>query len=250
LQFAHTGCVDERSASFEGDELTVRGGVAAATIGVTDLLRAETLFADESVDDGGLANTRRSEEGDGSTRPQVSSKVIEALRIASAAGDNWCVARDGLSFAEARFEVAGEVGLVEDDYWRRPTFGGQGEVAFETAKVEIAIEAADQEDEIDVGGEGLFFLATSGSAPREAGAAREDGLDDGVIVTSFAGGDPVADNGHEGAIGGAIPESAGWLGGDVSGRGVEAILIALRGCDAGENEALRGVRGKGGEIRA
>jgi hypothetical protein len=143
---------------------------------------------------------------------------------------------------EALGKIVAEVALVEGDYGGGSAFGGEGEIAFQAAEVEIAIEAANEEDEIDVGGEGLLIFAASGGAACEEGAAGEDGFDDGLSGADDAGGDPIADHGHSGAGGCGVPEKSGGFGIELAGIGKQMVLVALRKQDAGKDAG----RGDGG----
>ena len=65
----------------------------------------------------------------------------------SAAGDD---------FAEVEAQLAGKIRLVEQDDGTRAAFTRHDQVALKTALVEVVIEAAHNEQHIDVGGQHLF----------------------------------------------------------------------------------------------
>ena len=62
------------------------------------------------------------------------------------------------------------------------------------------IEAADQEDGVDVGGQDLLVGVVAGRFSREQAAAGQDGVDrGGTVAGGKIGDDPVADGGEIGA---------------------------------------------------
>ena len=83
----------------------------------------------------------------------------------------------------------------------------------EPAEVEIEIQPLDEEDDVDVGRQDLFFRPGSGGVPRKPGSPREEGVDDrrrpGGVVGQR---DPIADLGIVGRRIGREHEPAGHLG--------------------------------------
>ena len=86
--------------------------------------------------------------------------------------------------------VRAEVGLGEHDQRLGLRVGGQREEALQPAQVEVAVERADDEREIDVRGEHLRLAAAVGRRARDPAAARQQRVDDAGLGI---GGDPVAD---------------------------------------------------------
>ena len=124
---------------------------------------------------------------------------------------------DCRGFRHAACQIVAEIGFVQHDDRGGAAFGGQGQIAFQAAKVEIAIQAADQKDQVDVGGDGLLVFAPSGGAARKEGAARQHGFDDRLLRPIIARGHPIADDGHAGAVGRAVPEAAAGFGIEIAG---------------------------------
>ena len=62
---------------------------------------------------------------------------------------------------QVEVQSVGEVGFIEQDYWARAALLRDDEIALDAALVEVAIEAADDKEGVDVGGEDLFLNVTS-----------------------------------------------------------------------------------------
>ncbi len=121
----------------------------------------------------------------------------------SADGEGWHPECYLLHFVLTFIErIGAEVCFVEDDDGCDAAFPGEHKGAFESAEVEVEVEAADEEDGVDIGGDDLFIGAGAGHLAGEGGAAGEDTADDGggVLVFVFAeiDGDPIADGGEVG----------------------------------------------------
>ena len=74
------------------------------------------------------------------------------------------------------------------------------QIAFDPARVEVAVEPDDEEDDVDVRGDDLFFGAIAGRAAREAARARQHRTDPccasyavRAVVLGRLDDDPVAD---------------------------------------------------------
>ena len=130
---------------------------------------------------------------------------------------------------EPLLEVAGDVGLVEDDDRGDAARPGDGEVALEAAQVEVAVEAGDQERDVDVGRDDLLVGEVAGGPPAGVGGAahegrpaREDRGDHGGVVGAGPGvgrleRDPVPDGREVGRGERVEAEPPGHDGGPVTG---------------------------------
>ena len=83
------------------------------------------------------------------------------------------VERDLFDFAQAGFNVFGEVGFAEDDDRARAALKSEDEVTLDASQVVVVIEADDQKDSVDVGGDDLFFAGFARRLARELAGARQ-----------------------------------------------------------------------------
>ena len=72
-------------------------------------------------------------------------------------------AGDRRGLRESRGHIVAEVALIQHDHRRRAAFGGQRQVAFQAAQIEIAVQSADQKDQVDIGRDGLLIFTPSGA---------------------------------------------------------------------------------------
>ena len=70
-------------------------------------------------------------------------------------------------------QIRAEVALIQHHHGVGAAFGRQRQVAFQPPKVEIAIQPADQEHQVDIGRDRLLVFPPPGRAPREQRAARQ-----------------------------------------------------------------------------
>ena len=86
------------------------------------------------------------------------------------------------------------------------------QVSFDPARVVVAIEPGDEEDDVDVRGDDLLFGAIAGGAAREAARARQHRRSDAVAVRAVVlrrlDADPVADGREIRARRGVMPQPA------------------------------------------
>ena len=245
------------------------GRVAAARVVVADRAGALALVPQQRVDERGLADARRAED-DG--RPARREVVVRERRDAVAGqgrdGPDLDARRDGLGRDPEPDRVVRDVGLVEHDDRGRAAGPGHREVALEAAQVEVAVEAGDDQRDVDVGREDLLVGRAAagpatrvGRAPPEGGPTRHDGLDDhgpGVVRMDVVGlavdrgaaavtdRDPVADRGQVRGPQGLVAQPSGDHGVPVTGRGGHDPGVAVGGHDPGGPPSGRVERQEGG----
>ena len=196
LQLAHARRVDQHAVRREQDQLPVGAGVTAAAIGHAHVLGAQQVVADEPIDDRRLAHTRGAEQCAGPARSEVGAQRVYASAVPARDRVHRHRGRQRPDLFDVALRIVDEVRLVQHDDRGGAALPGDEEVALDPAWVEITIEAADEEHDVDVGGNDLFLGAIAGRASREAARSRQDG--DNPRVTVPAGrldGDPVADRG-------------------------------------------------------
>ena len=100
------------------------------------------------------------------------------------------------NLGQARLGVGAEIGFVQKDHRFRPALADHDHLALQPPDIEVEVQPLDEEDRVDVGGQDLLLGPSSGGASRQAGAARQDGVDDGLGFLGVIGeGHPVADLG-------------------------------------------------------
>ena len=91
-------------------------------------------------------------------------------------------------------QVGRKIGLGEKNDRRGAALARHQQVPLETTRVVVAIEAHDDEDDVDIGGDDLLAGRRSPAARRvKAAAPRQDADDDRSILWTLTNGDPVAD---------------------------------------------------------
>ena len=123
----------------------------------------------------------------------------------------------------------GEVGFVEEDDGAGAALLRDDEVALDAALVEIAIEAADDEEDVDVDGEDLLSECGAGLFAGEKSLAFKDVLNDG---RAGAEGDPVAYGGPEGGVMAEVSADEGFefAGSCPDGEALAGCRGYARGC--------------------
>src|SRR5579872_1453589 len=125
-----------------------------------------------------------------------------------------------------RLGIGAEIGFVEQDGGLGAALAREDQIAFQAAQVEIAIESADDEYQVEVGGDHLLLLGLAGGAPGEDGPAREYGVDHCLTWADWLSGYPIADGGPLRAVGRAIEKCADGFSLHLTLRGVEPVLFA------------------------
>ena len=147
----------------------------------------------------------------GLARPEIGVERLDALAALRAHGVDGRARGDRLDLGACiGADVVDEVGLVEDDDRPRAAVPGGREVALDAPQVEVVVEAADQEDRVDVGGDDLLLGGLAGDLAREPAAAGEEGLDGALVVGARPrrDGHPVADGGEAVATVGQVAQPA------------------------------------------
>jgi len=188
-ELAHTGCVDENPAAGQHDKLTACGRVAAAAI-LTQRFGALDLATQKAVDERGLADARRADEGDSGAPAEVGAQGVSAVTRPGAYEHGRHAEGDRVDSLRQRVDPA-EVDFVEDDDRRGAAVPNGGEVALEAAQIEVAVGRGDDEEEIDVGGDYLAAARFAGRPADKSRAPLEDVMDDGTFYT-VSNGNPVA----------------------------------------------------------
>src|SRR5262245_19089868 len=89
-------------------------------------------------------------------------------------------------FADVGGDVRTRVGLVED-YCRLCTAGpDSGQVPFDSAYVEVPVQAADDEHDVDVGGDHLGARLATRRTSDEHGAPGKHAVDDGSVPRTWS----------------------------------------------------------------
>src|SRR5262245_8673167 len=222
--------VDDEPALGQHDELAVRGRVAAAVVVRADARRGKALLAEEPVDERRLADARRAEERHRPPHAEVRAHGGEALAAQRGDDMDGHARGDRLGLAPPGLDVLGEVGLVQADDRVRPALPREHERALEPARVEVAVEPAHEERRVHVGGEDLLLRDAPRDLPREAGAAGQDGVNDGAAVSGRErSGHPVADGREVLRPRGLVPEPARDLGEPLAALVIDAVDAGVRG---------------------
>ena len=242
LHFAQAGQVHEKPVVGHAEELAGGGGVAAAAVGIANGAGGLALVAEQAVENGGLADAAGADEGRGLIGRELPGQRVQifvGLGADGQYGDGRAERLDGgYDFGQVEIERGGEVGLVEQDDGACAAFVGHNQETFNATRVIVAVEAADDEQDVDVGGEDLFADLAFGLLAGDAGLADEDVIDDRFVGAEQ---DPVADGRPEDA--GLAQESAD-TGVDFSGRlgvgrGPDREAAMVCGGDAAGNTGWR-----------
>jgi len=227
LKFAHAGRVDEDAAAGDEEKLARGGGVAATVVGLANGAGELAVFAEDGVDEGGFADAGGAEKGAGASVADYLAEFGEAVAAESAGEKNANAEAGGLGVGEKRSGGVAGVGFVQNEDGMGAAFPGEAEIALEAARVEFAVERADEQERVDVGGDDLLFGFFAGGFARELGAAGEYAMNDGAI---FAGAnlreEPIADGGEVGAVVGGMAKFSLELPPGFAGFGVQAVEAA------------------------
>src|SRR4051794_33734586 len=238
LQFAHAGRVDQDAPVGQDQELTGGAGVTAAAIAGADVAREQPLFADQRVRDRRLADTGRSEEGRGPAPRHALAERNHGLGLLRGHGEDWNARRDSPGVADERRHVLDEVSLVQHDDGRRTAVPRGEQVALDAPRVEIAIEAGDEEHDVDVRGDDLLLGRVTRGAPGKPAGPRKNRADPRVAVRDHGvERDPVADGGKVGARRGFVAQPAGDARERLAPVREHPVDVRMLVADAGGNQA-------------
>ena len=174
--------------------------MAATLVVFSDCCGGLKGAAKEPVEEGGFADSGGADEGGGFAGHHGVVELFDSEADGGADGKDRGSGGGGEALQdliEIEVEGGGEVGFVEENDGAGAALLGDDEVALDAALVEVAIEAADDEEDVDVGGEDLLFDCGAGLLAGEKGFAFEDVFDDG---RAGAEGDPVTDGWPEGGV--------------------------------------------------
>ena len=149
------------------------GSVAAASVGSARGRGLQVFLTEDAVGEGGFTDARGAEQGDGHAVAEEGLKgPAPPGERASVQTTGTAAARDWTSRAAER-GVGVEVGFIEDDDGGGAGLVGEGQVALDTAEIEIPVEPGDQEHDVDVGGDQLLGFAIAGRHGGEGGCSCE-----------------------------------------------------------------------------
>ena len=197
--------VDEQGTAREPEQLAVGRRVAPARVVFADIGGGLSLLAEQGIHERGLPHTGRAEDDRRAPRTHVRGEIAHVVTGQRREDHDGDARGHGLDRHQATLEVARHVGLVEDHDRGHATGPRDGQVAFQAAQVEVAVQPRDEERHVDIRGDDLLVgqvaggpAARIGRAPDEGGAPGENGGDRGRIVGSGLGaggfeGHPVPD---------------------------------------------------------
>ncbi|KAG1390233.1 hypothetical protein G6F59_015272 [Rhizopus arrhizus] len=139
------------------------GGVAATRVVGAHRIGLHPLLAKQGVGQRGFAGTGRTDQHHRAARAQPGLQHGDAVGIQAV--DR--MQRDALhlQFFQHRqcvFAVFGLVGLGQHHHRFGTTAANQQQVAFDTARIEVGVQAADDEHRIDVGRDHLLVVMLAG----------------------------------------------------------------------------------------
>jgi serine/threonine protein phosphatase PrpC len=158
----------------------MRGGVAPAVVARAYLGRLHPLLADEAIEEGRLAHPRGAQEGDGRAGREVWREGLEAFVAMGADHVDGRRTGEGGDDGSALLGFGAEVGFVQDHHRLRAALVGEGEVAFDPPRIEVAVESHHDERHVDVGCDHLLAILPARRSPAEACLAGKHGCDHGV----------------------------------------------------------------------
>jgi hypothetical protein len=176
------------------------------------------LDAEQGVGQRRLAGAARSDQHHGCARRQPAiqlgdlAAVLGIDRIHRAMGTGKL-----LDLRTLGLEVRAAVGLGQHQHRRRPGLADDRQIALEAARIEVAVEAADDQHGIDVGGDDLLAPGLAGGDAAQLAVARQQGLDLPLVIDRRAHPHPVADRRPQGVV--AIAPSRRGLGARPQHRG-------------------------------
>ena len=204
LQLAQARGVDEQRAAGGFQELAVRGGVAATAVGFADGCGRLALAAKQAIDQRRLPRPRRSYECDGFSGHKIGTQRVDSVAVERTNGDHIGAGGDGADLLDAGVEIGAKVGFVQKNRAVGAARSRRRVIAFQPAWVEIAIEAGDNEDRVDVGGDHLRFDRIAHCFAKKNRATRHHFFNDCVADT-----DEIADGGELFAMRRLIAQLAG-----------------------------------------
>ena len=160
LNFAQAWEVHKEPAAGHDEKLAGGGGVASAAVRFANGSGGLAVIAQETVKDGGFAYAGRANEGGSLAGCELGGQDVESVIGDGADGNDGGSGTEKLGAGDDGFEVegklGGKVGFVEQDDGARAAFRGHDQIALDAAGVVVAIEAADDEQDVNVCGKDLL----------------------------------------------------------------------------------------------
>ena len=162
------------------DQRAMRGGVAAARIALAHFAGLHPLDAEQGVGQRGLAGAGGADQHGGAARAAAMassaatlSRILGVDRDARRRPARRVRARRSASSTASASSARRLVGLGQHHHRLDAAAAHQQQVALDAARIEVGIEAADDEHGVDVGGDQLLLVVLAGGAAldRACGAA-------------------------------------------------------------------------------
>ena len=178
---------------------TVRSPAACvppSAIGLTDFLYFLNGPSEEAIHDGGLPYSGGAEQHHGLPRSEVFFQFVESLacfRAYRAYGDAHGDAFHLFDFFLARFA---DIGFIQNNHGLRAGFPALREISFDAPRIEVAVEAGNNQRYIHIRGDDLLRELLPCHLANKTAAARKYFvyLSTGSLAAEFHG-HPVADRG-------------------------------------------------------
>src|ERR671923_995259 len=246
LELPHARRVEHEPTTRERDQLARRRRVPPAPV-TPQVAGRERLLAEQLVDERRLADARRAEQRSGAVALEVRAELVDPGPGHAADRVHGDADRDQLDLGDRLLDVVAEVRLREDDDGIGAALPRRREVALEPAQVEVPVEAGDDEDRVDVGGEHLLADDLERLLARERRSPRQDRLNGRTAALGVgAQHDPVARDRYGAAVLGLETQPAGELTRELAGFGPDEVGAAVLDRDASRNQAVAAVRGERG----
>ena len=146
---------------------------------------------------------------------------------------------DGLHLEHVALHVVAEIGLRQQDDRLRAALPGEREEPLDPPEVVVRVEAADDEDDVDVRRDDLRLRLRPGDLADERASPGQDRADRRpALVRARGDGQPVAD----GRMLVVVAQPAGELGTQLAVRGVDDVLGSVLDGRARGHEAVLFIR--------
>jgi len=185
---SQAGGVDEQGSAGKAHELSGDGRVAALSVAAEISCREVDRAAPEAVGKSGLAGARRPEEHHRRARLEKRADGVHAHTGDRADGHDVACADQPLGGLDGACDIFGDIRLGQHRDGGRTALPSQYQETLQPPGSEAALERADDEHLVDVCGEHLRSLGTSGTAAHDGGAPREHVCDHAVLKH-----DPITD---------------------------------------------------------
>ena len=244
VELPHAGRVNDHAALGQKNHLAPRGRVAAFGVLLAHFHGRHQVFAVKPVDEARFANARSADEHDGVAGFDEGRQFLHAATGERADRQHQHIARHARGLRQLGVKVLAQINFVEDDHWTRAAFVRHDQHSFQSRGVERRIGGGDEKNRFNIGGEDLLGGVAAGHLAGHLGAARQDGLDRGLLLVGHElHGDPIADLRESGVITARfVNEFASDLRGEFRVNGPDAIEMFVLHRDARRDETLGKVR--------